>query len=85
MTADDRELLIRIDTKLTVVCGENGDGGVLAKHDQRIRSLEDDRTAREGAISQQQRTRHAAFALWSTVSGGVVWVADHLPHWLGRN
>lgn len=76
MTADDRELLIRIDTKLTVVCGENGDGGVLAVHEKRIRDLEDARTLQRGA-------HRAVFVLWTAISGGIVWVVDHLGRWHG--
>lgn len=51
MTADDRDLLIRIDAKLTIVCGEHGDGGVLAEHGREIRALQDENTLKAGAHS----------------------------------
>lgn len=73
MTADDRELLIRIDTKLTVVCGENGDGGVLASHDKRIRVIEDAQNAQRGFLA-------AMHLAWTGIIALVTVVGEWLYH-----
>lgn len=78
MQADDRELLIRIDTKLTVVCGQNGDGGVLAEYGKRLRDLEDDKNTKAG-----EHSIASIVAIFSGVTGfltgvgGFLWAVLH--------
>jgi hypothetical protein len=78
MTDSDRELLIRIDTKLTVVCGENGDGGVLARHDARIRALEDTNNREDGKQSVTSRVAiFTGITGFLTAIGHWAWAALH--------
>lgn len=72
MTVDDRELLIRIDTKLTVVCGEDGRGGELAAQGARLRALEDARNRDDG--------EHSVTSLVAVVSGigGLLAAVGHM-------
>lgn len=45
------EILSRLETLLTVVCGKDGTGGTLSDHDKRIRALEE-RTAKTAWIER---------------------------------
>jgi succinyl-CoA synthetase alpha subunit len=64
------ELLTRLDTKMTIMVGPDGNGGWKADAEQRIRSLEHRRIATHGMVG----------VISAIVTGLLNWTFQHLGH-----
>ncbi len=70
--------MIRMDTKLTVVCGVDGRGGALADHETRLRAVEG---ANARDAGERDRTALAAMAAAAIAFAGMlgqgIWMLLH--------